>query len=391
MRTTAYALVAAAMIIAGVTVPATAGIAVYDKDGKKIEVGGRIQLQYRNADASGGGDFDEIFFRRLRPYIQGTVTEDWMGKIQFDFGKAEDSNEVALKDAYMQYLGWENHKITIGNSKTPFSREFLASSKRQQLVERSFTGDHNFGSPDRQLGIRLDGSALDKKITYAASLGTEEHDPAINRMDFDSPANAAADWNEGVVVAARLDYHPLGYMKFDQADFRSDEWKINFSVAAFNWSNDDDNNTYTDSGTGMVNATGLADGKVDLDSAEGLELSAGVRGMGFSADIEFQKISGDTVDPTFTGGLYANGKTDLDIIAVEAGYMVASNVEVVAGWDTFDADNFTASTDRTSLGLNWYWNKHKAKLQLTYRTWDSVTGVPGSDLDEVIAQAQFVF
>jgi len=391
MKTVTYALIAAAVLAAGILVPATAGIVVYDKDGKKIEVGGRIQLQYRNIDASGGGDFDEIFFRRLRPYIQGTVTEDWMGKIQFDFGKAEDANEVALKDAYMQYLGWENHKITIGNSKTPFSREFQASSKRQQLVERSFGGDHNFGSPDRQLGIRLDGHAMDKKITYAAALGTEEHDPAINRMDFESPANAAGDWNEGVVVAARLDYHPLGYMKFDQADFRSDDWKINFSVAAFNWSNDDDNNTYTDSGTGMVNATGLADGKVDLDSAEGLELSAGVRGMGFSADIEFQKISGDTVDPTFTGGLYANGKTDLDIIAVEAGYMVASNVEVVAGWDTLDADNFTASTDRTSLGLNWYWNKHKAKLQLTYRTWDNVTGVPGSDLDEVIAQAQFVF
>ena len=36
-------------------------------------------------------------------------------------------------------------------------------------------------------------------------------------------------------------------------------------------------------------------------------------------------------------------------------------------------------------------DKHKAKLQLTYRTWDNVAGVPGSDLDEIIAQTQFVF
>jgi hypothetical protein len=129
----------------------------------------------------------------------------------------------------------------------------------------------------------------------------------------------------------------------------------------------------------------------DLDSAGGLELSAGLRGHGFSADIEFQQISGDTVDPMFTGGIYLNGTTDLDIYSFEAGYMVGKRVELVAGLDSLDADNFSESTDRTSLGLNYYFNKHKTKFQLTYRQSENIDGVSGNDLDEMFGQFQFVF
>jgi len=391
MKTIFSGLVVAGMAAIAIATSVSAGVVVYEKDEKKIEIGARLQLQYRSLDPASGSSTDKLFFRRLRPYIQGTVTEDWLGKIQFDFGQSEDQDELNLKDAYIQYLGWENHKITIGNSKTPFSREYLASSKRQQLIERNFAGDHNFGSPDRQLGVRLDGQALDKKLTYAAAFGSEEHDPAINRMDFDTPVNTQSDWNQGRVVAARVDYHPRGFMKFDQSDFRTEGWKFNVSAAAFAWSNDDDNNTFTDSITGMVNAAGITAGKVDLDSADGVELSAGVRGEGFSADVQYQMVSGDTVDPTWTGGLYLNGTTDLDVMAVKAGYMFHEKVEIVAGWDSLDADNFTDSTNRTSIGLNWYLNKHKAKLQTAFRSWENVLGVSGDDLDELIAQFQFVF
>ena len=378
-------------MIVAVVGPTGAGVVVYEEGEKRIEIGGRIQLQYLSSDPAGGSSTDDLFFRRLRPYVQGTVTKDWLAKIEFDLGKANDSDEVAIKDAYVQYGGWKNHKITVGSAKTPFSRKNLTSSKRHQLVETNFAGDHNFGSPDRQLGLRLDGQALDRKITYAAALGSEEHDPAIGKLDFESPTNTQSDWNQGVVVAARIDYHPRGLMKFDQGDFRSDDWKYSFSAAAFNWSNDDDNNTFTDSTTGMVNAAGLTAGKVDLDRANGIELSAGIRGNGLSADVENQMIDADTVDPAFTGGLYLNGTADLHIMAVEAGYMFHKKVEVVAGWDSMDTDNFTDGVRRTSVGLNWFLNQHKTKLQTTFRSWENVGGVTGVDLDELFAQFQFVF
>ncbi|MCP4204394.1 MAG: hypothetical protein GY769_20990 [bacterium] len=379
---------AALASVATLAAPAAAGVVVYEEGDKKIEIGGRIQIQYARVDPDDGDARDEVFFRRLRPYISGTVSKDWVGKIQFDFGKSLDGNEVAVKDAYMQYKGWKNKKLTIGNSKTPFSREFLTSSKRQQTVERGFVGDHNFGTPDRQLGFKLEGHNDSKKVNWALALGSQQLDPDAKIMDFDSPANNAADWNQGIVVAGRVDFHPRGAMKFDQGDFHSDGFKSSFSVAAFTWANDDDNNTRTDPTTGLSTSSS----KPDLDSAEGFELSAGVRGKGLSVDAEYQLISGDTVDPTFTGGVYRGGTTDLDKMQIEGGYMLkGSPVELVAAWETLDADNYETSWDATELGINYFWNKHKVKVQFTYRMGQNVFGVKGDDADTGLLQWQFVF
>ena len=377
------------LVLAAVaTGPAAAGLKVYEDGDKFVEVGGRVQIQYARVDPDSGDARDEVFFRRLRPYISGSVTKNWVGKIQFDLGKSLDGNEVAVKDAYMQYTGWKNMKLTIGNSKTPFSREFLTSSKRQQTVERGFVGDHNFGTPDRQLGFKLEGHSDSKKVNWALALGSEQHDPDARKMDFDSPANNAADWNQGIVVAGRVDFQPQGKMKFDQGDFHSDRFRSSFSVAAFSWANDDDNNTYTDAVTGLSDNSS----KADLDSADGFELSAGIRGMGVSVDAEYQLISGDTVDRTFTGGVYRNGTTDFDKMQVEGGYMLkGSPVELVAAWETIDADNYETSWDATELGINYFWNKHKVKVQFTYRMGENLFGVDGDDADTGLLQWQFVF
>jgi len=369
-------------------VPAAAGVVVYEEGDKKVEIGARLQLQYLSVDLSEGPTEDEIFFRRLRPYIAGTVTKDWWGKFQFDLGKSIEGNEVAIKDAYVQYRGWENLTLTIGNSKTPFSREALASSKRQQTVERGFVGDHNFGSPDRQLGLKLEGQSESRKITWAAAFGGQHVDPDARRIDFDTPVNNDSDWNQGLIVAARVDFHPRGFMKFDQGDFHSGKTLYNFSLAYFDWSNDGDNNSYTDPTTGLNTSSS----KADLDASSGLELSAGVRGHGFSADVEYEAVTGDTVDATFTGGAFLNGSTQLDKYQIEAGYMLPGDrVELAGKFQGLDADNYGTAWEATEVGLNYFWNQHKVKLQLTYRMGENVFGVVGDDSDSVFLQWQFVF
>jgi len=45
----------------------------------------------------------------------------------------------------------------------------------------------------------------------------------------------------------------------------------------------------------------------------------------------------------------------------------------------------------TNVGLNWFFNKHKAKVQLTYRMGENVDGVDGADTDTTYLQTQFVF
>lgn len=384
-----YAAVIAAAVLAAA--PAAAGITVYDEGDKKLEVGGRVHLQYSQIDADGERVIDDLFFRRLRPYIAGTVSKDWWAKIEFDFGVALQENEVSIKDAYVQYLGLRNHKLTIGNSKTPFARSFLTSSNKQQLVERAFVGDHNFGVPDRQLGLRLDGWNESKKITWLAAVGSEAIDPAHGRVDFDTPVNRDGDWNEGWLAAARVDFHPRGNVAFSHSDFRTDGFKYVIGVGAYTWDNDGDKNTYTDA-SGMTTMEGLDASRIDLDSATGIEVSAAVRGRGLSADASYQAIDADAVDVGYTGGLFVNGQTSLDKYALELGYMLGvAPVELAVAWDSLDADGYEDAWERMSFGVTWFWNQHNAKWQNTIRVGDNVGGVADLGTTTFFSQLQFVF
>ncbi len=380
----------AAAVIAGMSAAAAAAHAggVKYQDGDKwFEIGGRIQLQYHQVDPDDGDSVDDLFFRRLRPYIEGSVHPDWYGKFQFDYGKAEGENEMAIKDAYLAYTGLDNVKIRVGNASFPFSREYLTSSKRQQLVERTFVGDHNYGTPDRNAGIHLTGGIMDKQITWGISGAVAHIDPDADKLDFDTPVNRNSDFNEGYIIGGRVDYHPFGYLKMAQGDFAR-ELKATIGLAAFTWSNDDDNNTYTDANDISTSAS-----KPDVDQVTGFEISGAIRYMGVSVDAEYNLFNAETIDSGFTGGIYENGETDLENWALEGGYMLPNNMfEIVAGYQVQDADNYEEEWTRTSFGANYFVTRnHDIKLQATYRIGENIDGLEDNDADEIFVQAQYVF
>ncbi len=362
-----------------------AGIAVYDEGDKFLKFGGRIQLQYHREDPENGEASDTMFFRALRAYLEGSVHKDWRGKIQWEMGKASGDNEIALKDVYLQYKGFPGMELTIGNSKAPFSREFLISSEKQQLVERTFVGDHDFGSPDRMLGVRLDGHAGDKKVTYSLAVGNENIDPDAKKLDFDSAANGEKDWNEGWIVAGRVDFHPFGPVDLSQGDFKREK-KASIGVSAFSWHNDGDNDTHTVGG--VTNSVDTP----DVDSVTGVGVSGALRGAGVSVDVQYNRFDAETVDPAVTSGLYEAGETTLTNVAIEGGYMVIpSRLELVAGYEKQDADNYAAPWNRTSFGFNTFLAEHDIKLQTTYRKGENLNGKKGEDQDELFIQMQYVF
>ena len=249
MQLTTNKIIRFAFLSASVTsLSANAGGITYKDADNYLKVGGRLQLQYHQVQPDGGSTTDEIFFRRLRPYIEGSTHKDWKARIQWDMGKAENDNEIAIKDAYFQYKGISNTKLTIGNANFPFSREFLTSSKYQQLVERTFVGDHNYGTPDRNVGIHFTGNTESTKVTWGASGTIASIDPDAKKLDFDTPVNANDDFNEGFMIGGRVDFHPFGKLKFAQGDF-SGKTKATIGVAAYGWNNDDDNNTHTSGAT----------------------------------------------------------------------------------------------------------------------------------------------
>ena len=392
--------------VAGVSLASVsdAGIKVYEDGDKFIEIGARIQLQYLHFSEDpreGEGDSqDTIFFRRLRPYIAGSVTKNWLGKLQFDMGKSIDQDELAVKDAYMQYTGFKNHKIFIGNSKTVFSREFLTSSKRQQTVERWFVGQHNFGSPDRMLGFRLDGNTDNKRFEYKLNIGGQSFDPDNKRMDFDTPVNDAGDFTLGWVGAGRLTYYPKEPIKRDQGDFQRGSFNYAVEAAAFHWTSNDNELKYIDEANGTTVCNN--EKKCDLDTATGWELSGGIRGHGLSVDLEYNQVAGEMLAKHFVdddgnltpldSGMYVNGETTIKKWQLEGGYMLANiPIEFVYKRDSMDTDGYERKWYANDIGVNYFFNQHKAKAQLLYRIESNVNGVDGDDRNQFVMQWQFVF
>ncbi|MDT8371853.1 MAG: porin [Gammaproteobacteria bacterium] len=367
------------LLLAAAIVPSVSNAGVTYKDGDKyIKIGARIQMQYHMVDPDVGEKTDEIFFRRLRPYIEGSLHKNWKGKIQWDMGKASGSNEMSIKDAYMQYKSESGTKISIGNKQFPFSREDLTSSKKQQLVERTFVGDHNYGTPDRNMGVHFEGKTSDKLFSWGAAITQANIDPDKDKLDFDTPANKNSDFNEGFMAGGRVEMNFGGGAGYSQGDFSGNS-RSSIAVGAYSWSNDDDNNT-------------AAVGKPDIDSVTGLELSGAYRGNGLSVDAQINSFDADTVDSTITSGMYENGTTTLTSAVIEAGYMVLPNtLELVLGYQTQDADNYADAWNRTSVGANWFISKHDIKVQLSYRVGENLKGVTDADENELFIQTQFVF
>jgi hypothetical protein len=389
-----FIMVLAMVVTAAFTLPAYAGITLYKEGEKFLKIGGRIMVQYHlveeDTGTTGDDTTDEVFLRRFRTYIEGSIHKDWLGKLQIDTGKADGSNEVAVKDAYFIYTGFKEKGVTVrfGNANFPFSQEKLTSSKKQQLVERTFVGDHNWGTPDRNVHLKLSGKVAEKKVGWEVAVGSSNIDPDDDNLDFDTPVNKSSDHNQGWIVGGRVDYHPFGTVKYSQGDFKREASpKVRVAAAVFFWNNDGDNNSYT--------VFGVHDGtsdKVDIDEVTGYEISGAVRYMGVSIDAEYNLFDVDTVDNTFTGGLYRTGETDLEQFVVEGGYMVIpSKLELVAGWQQQDADNYATEWERLSFGANFFVHKHDIKLVGTYRIGEDLDGVKGKDEDEVFIQAQYVF
>jgi len=363
------------------------GVKYENADGDYVRLGGRIQLQYHLANAGSGSTTDSLKARRIRPYIQGSPHEDWTGKLQWDMGKGD----VKLHDIYVRYAGFNFATVTLGNNDFLFSREFLTSNKYQTLVERTFVGSSNYGSPHRQTGLHLKGDLANRQLLWMGAATIAAHDPDNTTLDWESAIqlDPGDDWSQGPMVGARLEYHPRGIVKWSQGDFRADAFKVAVGAATYYWSNDDDNLSPPEmSEDGMP-----AYGKQDLDDVFAVEVGCAVRAYGLSVDVQYNQFEADLVDAGITDGLYRNGSTTLQNFSAEAGFMVIpKTLELAAGWQWQDADNYSDAWTRTSVGLNYYvMENHDIKLQTTCRFGSNKDGKAGNDVDELFVQAQYVF
>jgi hypothetical protein len=371
----------------------------YDEADRWIDLGIIVQTEYIHNSVTGSPATEQLFFRRLRPILMGGMN-DWQGILMVDFGAGQDGTtyQTAIRWADIEYTGFYQAIARFGSFKPWFSRELLTIGPHLQTVERSPVGDTNYGNPDYMIGAGWDQMLENRKLIYYVSVGLEDHVQDVTKMQMRSPAYVTSGANQGVLVTGRVDYYPIGQMPYDsrplhtppqvaynRGNFHTDDWRTIVSTAVFGWWNDDNSNPFT------VNGVSTSTTQADLDQSWGAEVSGGVRGHGISADAEYQFIRGDLIDPTFTGGMYVNGHSNLNKFSVNGGYMLPRDVELVGGWSIVDASGFQRGLTETKIGLNWYVMKYAVRFAADYSFINNNAGVPGNNAGVTRALAQFVW
>jgi hypothetical protein len=373
----------------------------HDESQRWLDFGILVQTEYLyNSPNNGSPATEQLFFRRLRPTIEGGMG-DWQGIIELDFGAGENGTgySTTVRWVNFQYTGFHQAHATFGSFKPWFSRELLTLGPHLQTIERSPVGDTNYGNPDYMIGFAWDQMLDNRKVIYYASVGLEDHQQSVTQMQMRSPANAASGSNQGVLVTGRLDYYLFGQMPYDprplhtpphvaynRGDFHTEAFRAIVSTAAYGWWNDNNSNPFTSSSGASTSTT-----QADLNQAYGFEVSGGVRGYGFSADVEYQYVHGDLVVPSFTGGLYVNGQTNMNKFSVTGGYMLPHDVELVGAWSIVDATGFVNPLTETKVGVNWFVMKYGLRFAATYSFINNNNGTPGSNVGVARALAQFVW
>ena len=348
---------------------------------------GYAQPQFDHSTV-GDATKDRVFFRRLVVGFQTEMSEDWAGALQIDAGPTITGDRLHLRDAYVRYRGLAGHGITVtaGNQKVPFSRSVLESSQRRSLIERPFTGERAYGAPGRAFAVQVDGRHSNQRIQWAASVASVFHAPDAVEIRLDGMTEAEDNWNQGVMTTGRAEWHPEGAVPRDQGDFTGGAFRMMAGVAAFAWKNTGGRNRYTIAG--VSTSTLLA----DLDTARAVELDSGVRGHGLSIDLAWSRITGRTLDPAFTRGIYTSGHTVLQQLGSEAGYMVVPRrLELLAGADSMAIAARDALAYRLSVGTNWYMNGHRLKVGVMHRQSFNVLGVRDVRGHGTHVQAQVAF
>ena len=195
--------------------PAAAASSISWDDGIKLQCqsewlslrfGGKVMGDVGWADgegqgASGADVGQESEWRRLRPYLSGTVADRLDFKIEAEFaGLQTQWMDLYLRIKNMPVVG----DATVGHFKEPFGLEELTSSADTTFLERALPDAF---TPGRSLGAMLQQSVLTERATWA--LG-------VFRSLGDQPSFPDGRGGEALAVTGRVTWLPWRDEKTDE-------------------------------------------------------------------------------------------------------------------------------------------------------------------------------
>ena len=279
--------------------------------------------------------------RRARLNIKAKISDNWKTKLQFDF--AGDDESVELKDAYVEYSGWQIMNLIVGQDKELFGLEELTSSKNLSFIERSMVS--SAFAPGRNLGVSLNND----KDTLIWGVGVYQ-------------AETREDDGDTYAVTGRLGVVPwktdTGFFHLGVSgsyrDYDGEEFEIKESAQIHTA----DNIVFSD--------------EIDTDHLilYGMETAFGAGPFSFAAEymtVDVNAIANED-DATYDGyylsaGWFLTGETRpfkngvWDRVKPKSPY---GAWELVTRYSYLDAadNNFGTTADTATLGVNWYINSN---------------------------------
>ena len=326
---------------------------------------GQFQNRYVFNSSSGDGtDVDGFELRRTKIGVKGTLDrgERFGYKAVLAYGTADGVADI--EDAEISYKLNSKTKATIGLKKLPFARQEAISSTKQLGAERSPATE--YFTLDRSRGLWLDYQASDQ-LGWAFSL-TGGADNGFPGSGSDNSFDSAGGDDSDLALTARADYAIKG------------KGKASTDVVA--WRGEDD--------VLLVGAAGHLNFAQEVDDFYAVTADVLYKSEGLSGLAAVYGLFTDDDDGSFDFG-----------VTLEGGYNIDDTWQPFARFDYADIDGAGDELVAFGGGVNYYIDKHNAKLTLdaTYVTDRPTSGrtpnTPGGGIglngesDQLLLRAQF--
>ncbi len=289
-----------------------------------------LQTRLEHHDRDGGPDTTGFNVERARFILGGNMLEDeWSYYLQNDFVGTTDAGSDGkasseLKDMWVQHNGGDWMKIRVGQFKTPYSRQFLASDSSLQIMDRSLVTD--LFDLDRQQGAMIHGGE-DGINYYLGLFNGESDDEGRNRFpqDPDMQGVAMLTWSS------------------ENYGSRTMEGDINHT--------DDMGWTAGVSGAYGSGTSGGDDfDKLDANADVGMRMN----GLSLQGEFFFSNLDFDVAGETDDMGFYA-----------QIGYFFTDMIEGAFRFSLLEPDDDASDLDDAQeymFGLGYYINGHNLKV-----------------------------
>lgn len=319
----------------------------------KMKINSQIQTiyQYKEFEESEAREEDDTSgfdVKRARLQVSGDALGGmWSYRLQNDF--ASDSGGGDLKDAWLQLNLDEAAMMRMGQFKEPFSRQAVASSAAQQLVDRSIVT--NTFARGRDVGAMLHG-AVSESLGYSlAVFNGESEGEGANKNATDNNLKGVAQ-----LVAFMGDYGDRGH----EGDHRDGgDFAMTFGAAAAYGEGQDEN--------------GVEGDAVDLNADVGVR----VQGASLQGEYFWTENNPDGGDSTDLNGFYVQGG------------MMFGDWEPVAryGWVDPDGEEGIDELTEYAVGINYFFAGHSLKATAQV-TWEDTEFLDNTELTDTRAELQ---